>query len=464
MFANEKLLDTTAVNLYSQASGASLTVDDEGILYVTWIDETLEWTILNFVKSTDHGQTFAKTVVDSMHVYTQQFFFTPKVHVDKKGNIWLAVYFWDALGGYVALEIRKSTDGGASFSVKYLGYASPYGYDMDSDSLGNIYLVWQPSGRHHRCTKFIDGDLNNTLETPLQFIIFSDRHRIAVHDENIFIVFSVGVADSNFVHIHKTYFTKSLDGGLTFSSPEKIDTSIADSIDQVYPVVYSWYNRLCISWADNRSGYKSVYYKESLDNGNSFTDIVKVSNKDGLNAGSLMAGNSSILGLTWGYWYQNGWNTYFSQKSLHSNTFSTPEKVGDTLYQKYDQRVEDISADKYGYMYILFQEGYLFLSIAKFEISDIEEEQAVSSFSLYQNYPNPFNASTLINYELITGTFITLKVFSITGEEVAELAYGWQPHGVHSVRFNSKGLPSGVYFYRLQAGEVMLHKKMIVLK
>ena len=85
-------------------------------------------------------------------------------------------------------------------------------------------------------------------------------------------------------------------------------------------------------------------------------------------------------------------------------------------------------------------------------------------FSLSQNYPNPFNPTTVISYELPTNSFVVLKVFDVLGREVKSLVTERETAGNHSVAFNASNLPSGVYFYRLQAGSLMETKKLVLLK
>jgi Secretion system C-terminal sorting domain/Photosynthesis system II assembly factor YCF48 len=72
-----------------------------------------------------------------------------------------------------------------------------------------------------------------------------------------------------------------------------------------------------------------------------------------------------------------------------------------------------------------------------------------SSFRLTQNYPNPFNPSTTISYQLSAVSYVTLNVYDILGRQVATLADGKQTAGIHTVTWNARDFPSGVYFYRL---------------
>ena len=87
-----------------------------------------------------------------------------------------------------------------------------------------------------------------------------------------------------------------------------------------------------------------------------------------------------------------------------------------------------------------------------------------AGFMLSQNYPNPFNPSTVISYQIPTSGQVTLKVYGILGREVATLVNERENAGSYSVTFDGSRLASGVYFYRLQAGNVTKVMKMIILK
>jgi hypothetical protein len=91
----------------------------------------------------------------------------------------------------------------------------------------------------------------------------------------------------------------------------------------------------------------------------------------------------------------------------------------------------------------------------------------LSDYELYQNYPNPFNPSTSIQYAVGNRQFVQLKVYDILGNEVATLVNEEKEPGYYEVYFNvgqTISLSSGVYFYRLQAGDFVETKKMILLR
>lgn len=91
-------------------------------------------------------------------------------------------------------------------------------------------------------------------------------------------------------------------------------------------------------------------------------------------------------------------------------------------------------------------------------------EPSALSFELAQNYPNPFNPSTEILFTIPKAGRVTLKVYNTLGQEVASLVNGVLPPGTHRVQFLAGGLPSGIYFYRIQAGEYSVVKRMVFMK
>ncbi|MBK6911196.1 MAG: lamin tail domain-containing protein [bacterium] len=88
----------------------------------------------------------------------------------------------------------------------------------------------------------------------------------------------------------------------------------------------------------------------------------------------------------------------------------------------------------------------------------------VTEFALHQNYPNPFNPETAIRFDLAEASEVTLTVFNVAGQEVATLVNGNMNAGAHSVSFDGANLTSGVYLYRLTAGEFTSTMKMVLLK
>jgi hypothetical protein len=95
----------------------------------------------------------------------------------------------------------------------------------------------------------------------------------------------------------------------------------------------------------------------------------------------------------------------------------------------------------------------------------VREDGAVPrAFQLAQNYPNPFNPTTTIQFSIAQKGHVVLEVFNILGQSVARLVDGELSVGLYHVTFDASRLSSGVYLYRLQAGDFVRTQKMVLMK
>ena len=100
------------------------------------------------------------------------------------------------------------------------------------------------------------------------------------------------------------------------------------------------------------------------------------------------------------------------------------------------------------------------------EVTGVNEHASFlpKTFELEQNFPNPFNPSTHIQFTLPRSEFVTLRIFNLLGEQVAVLISETLPAGAHQAQWDARGLPSGVYFCRLHAGELVQTRKLLLQK
>jgi N-acetylneuraminic acid mutarotase len=96
----------------------------------------------------------------------------------------------------------------------------------------------------------------------------------------------------------------------------------------------------------------------------------------------------------------------------------------------------------------------------------VEDEEVLvpTEFKLQQNYPNPFNPNTIISWQLPINGHVLIKIYDILGSEVATVVNEEKAAGKYEVNFNALSLASGIYIYKLQAGDYITSKKMILLK
>ncbi|MCU0364623.1 MAG: T9SS type A sorting domain-containing protein [Ignavibacteriaceae bacterium] len=97
-------------------------------------------------------------------------------------------------------------------------------------------------------------------------------------------------------------------------------------------------------------------------------------------------------------------------------------------------------------------------------ITEVEDFNQPSNYSLEQNYPNPFNPSTTIEFSIPKSEIVSLKVFNVLGKEVATLINGQVETGKHKIEYDATGLNSGVYFYKIESENYTETRKMILLK
>jgi hypothetical protein len=134
-----------------------------------------------------------------------------------------------------------------------------------------------------------------------------------------------------------------------------------------------------------------------------------------------------------------------------------------TTNEQQNYSFTDIGLNTGNYNYRLKQIDYN----GNFGYHDLSGEVIIgipSKYSLAQNYPNPFNPSTTITYQLTVNSFVSLKVYDMTGKEVSSLVNEVKNAGYYRVIFDAKNLSSGIYFYTIQAGDFSNTKKMLLVK
>jgi hypothetical protein len=121
--------------------------------------------------------------------------------------------------------------------------------------------------------------------------------------------------------------------------------------------------------------------------------------------------------------------------------------------------------DRLPYLWVA-GEGFTILKGNTEIVFNIDEDKNgfIKEFELQQNYPNPFNPTTNIQYAISSRQFVKLTVYDLLGREIETLVNEEKTAGTYEVTWYAGGLPSGVYFYQLRAGEFIETKKMLLLK
>jgi pimeloyl-ACP methyl ester carboxylesterase len=115
-------------------------------------------------------------------------------------------------------------------------------------------------------------------------------------------------------------------------------------------------------------------------------------------------------------------------------------------------------------VYPFWTSTFTFSGLVTGSVGPDAENDLPMAFGLHQNYPNPFNPSTNIKFELPKPSDVRLSVFDMLGREVSVLVNERRERGVHEVKFDGSNLASGVYFYRLKAGDLVQCRKLLLLR
>jgi photosystem II stability/assembly factor-like uncharacterized protein len=110
-------------------------------------------------------------------------------------------------------------------------------------------------------------------------------------------------------------------------------------------------------------------------------------------------------------------------------------------------------------------DGWVTYSIVDSIVTNVDNQHSLETqFILYQNYPNPFNPTTVISYQIPVSGNVNLKVYDLLGREVVVLVDENKPAGKYEVEFDASQISSGVYYYKLTAGDFIQTNKMVLIR
>lgn len=165
--------------------------------------------------------------------------------------------------------------------------------------------------------------------------------------------------------------------------------------------------------------------------------------------------------------------TWYEDPNGGNRTKNTPSPNFNRLLHDYDRRVIQYYRDTLNAAYPNTAAAYTG-STEGFPVGDLnwfpeflsveQIDNVPSTFQLFQNYPNPFNPSTNIKFKLEESGFVTLSVYNVLGQKVKTLVSEELTFGTHQVNFDASSLSTGVYFYKLESGNLTNVKKMMLLK
>jgi len=293
-------------------------------VYVVWTDNSLGNFDIFFIKSTDGGNTFSKPLNLSNDSGLS---YQPRIVTDEKNGVY--VVWTDNFPGNYDILFTKSSDGGDSFDKPVIlsSLKGVSNFPNIAASGNNVYVVWS----HKNNTDFDPSNTENQTQTYTVFFTKSlDRGNsfskpvnlsddtansqspaLAISEKGILYV----VWSDNSIGTYETFFKKSLDQGHTFSEVSVISSNIARSIS---PSIAAYVNKVYVVWSDNTFGNSEIFFTNSIDNGSTYNMPINI-NEDAGTSGVAQISIDPGAGNLYLIWQDNATGNsviYFTKTHL----------------------------------------------------------------------------------------------------------------------------------------------------
>jgi hypothetical protein len=430
----------------------------ENNLYVTWFDlrDPAMMAQIYFKKSDDQGLIWNPGHRITGHIQGGESpavaSFGSHVHLawaDKHDNSPHEIYY------------RRSTDFGNTFETeqRLTNKTSPK-EDVDIAVFeNNIHIVWSDNSATTTHIYYLHStDNGSTWSGATQLTNNPSRYdfypQIDVSGSNVF-VFWVGGND--------VYFLRSVNNGINWETERKLTTTA--QVGRVDLAAFD--DKIHIAYTDQSTGSQNeIFYMNSLNLGVDWSPETRLTFNGVKTARPSIATFFDIVSLVWVDFRGSDAEIYFRTSTNNGANWDGEIRLSSLPNKSYRPTVEMFDAN----VYVVWQDE---ISLGNEEIvfrryvapTPVESEIIPpSEFTLLQNYPNPFNPSTNIKYSIPQASQAIIKVFDMLGNEIETLVNEEKPTGTYEITWNAESLPSGIYFYRLQAGEFVQTKKMVLMK
>jgi len=434
-----------------------MAVGDNGFIYSTFTSSDINTFFV--VRSTDNGSTW-----DQYPLSGNELSRGPRdIVVDHMSNVWLLWISRDDEFAPAYLNLSKSIDSGKVFNTVFrsLSYANGFLFQkLAVDADNTIYMLWDDV--EFKLTRFVHGDISKRIDAgvPADTLTIANNTALVVTKDLVVHCVWEGLFFDTANHLHEyVYYSRSNDTGKTFERKVRVDTTTNAQI-------YNDANHIP-SLAVDSAGLVFVSYTKELQVNNSEIRIARSSNGgQSFDAPMSISGSDTAYRSALCLDSQNGVNILWSARGHPVRYFRSTDN-GTTFTQ--------FSSPNLGFLDLvptfngsLLATGttYSGISFTRTDITlSVAGSQSVPTrFNLFSNFPNPFNPATTIRYEIPVRSLVQMRIFDLLGREVSLLVNEYKDIGSYEVRWDANKLPSGTYFYRVQAGKFSDVKKMLLVK
>ncbi len=457
----ETRLTNAAGDSYTSFNNATPLAANGNNIYAVWTDQRDGNDEIYFKHSSDLGITWG---TDTR--ITNNSFFSGYPSIAVSGST-LHLTWYDNRDGNDEIYYKRSTDGGNTWGTdtRLTTADSSSAYPSMSVVGSVVHIVWRDSRfpvneiyyRHSTDAGLTWGPETRLTNDPAN----SYSASVSASGNNVHVAWEDN-RDGNGVEI---YYKRSTDGGNTWGTDTRLTTSAGNS---EYPCVVSSDSIIHVAWNDNRDGNIEIYYKRSTDWGSTWSPDTRLTNSPGNSYRPSISVSGTNLHMVWYDQRDGNYEIYYKNSSNYGVTWGTDTRISNNSFVSAQPFVaasgpsvnviwDDNRDGNYEIYYIGDPTGN---TIGIQQIST----NIPARFSLSQNYPNPFNPNSKIKFQIAKLSNTKLVIFDIRGREVSTLVNENLNPGTYEVDFDGSKFSSGVYFYKITAGDFIQTKKMTLVK
>lgn len=361
------------------------------------------------------------------------------------------IYYTRYIAGQMNMlsDIRLTNDSADSYYPSIAG----------SDSL--VHVVWMDFRdgnyeiyykRSHNSGASWGSDIRLTNNTA-----GSSFPSVAVSGSNVHVVWFDG---RDGIPNNEIYYKHSTDGGINWEPDTRLTNNTAWS---AYPSIAVSGSTVHVVWYDTRDGNREIYYKRSTDNGINWESDKRLTNNTALSLNPSIAVSGSLVHVVWQDERDGNFEIYYKLSTNGGINWNTDTRLTNNTEVSRNPSVA-VSGSQVHVVWT--NNGLYYKRNPSGNLTGIQNisTEIPSVYTLKQNYPNPFNPRTVIRYQVPAVSNVILKVYDINGKEVQMLVNEKLQPGTYETSFDGSMLTSGVYFYKMTAGNYSETKRMVLIK
>lgn len=396
-----------------------------------------------------------------------------KVVTDSSGNSVITGHSWEAGSLFDFVTIKYNSAGDILWTKKFNGTASgnELATDLGLDNTGNVYVTGSTIGTT-TINDFVlikysaDGDelWTRTYNGPVNGNDNFTSITIDITDNAVITGSSAGSGTGlDFATIKYSpsgdviWLKRYTSNSVNFEEPMAIDCDLTGNIYITGTTTgsSSSYDYMTVKYS--AAGEEMWARRYNGPSGNNFDEpsSVTADNSGNVFVTGLSAGTGTMDDIVTIKYNSGGDEIWVNRFNSEANR---------------DDAANNISLDNHGNVivsgFLTSLSGGMDFGLIKFsQLTGINSsDHKIPEYHLYQNYPNPFNPNTVIKFSIPYSGFVTLKLFEMSGKEVALLDRGFRNAGTYEIDFDASDYSAGLYFYRLISDDLIITKKMILLK